>query len=176
MANVMFKILDGFSLVWVRHSKPAFLQLTLIFELEEMNISSRHSNSNLLTLLTFIAFCCRWFLSSVSYYVNFRFEPWVNLSQWAWFSVSTGNFAGSGPNSTHPLPDDRWIARLAITRNSCVFNSRKHRISPDASVSKRNWRTPKEMWRGNLLWRPSGCHVWRWVIVPPDFFVAKPAK
>ena len=37
MTNVMLEILDGFSLVWVlmyRHSEPAFLQVTLNFELE----------------------------------------------------------------------------------------------------------------------------------------------
>ena len=36
--------------------------------------------------------------------------------------------------------------------------------------------TTKEIQRGNLLWLPSCRHIWRWVIVPPDFFVAKPAK
>ena len=34
----------------------------------------------------------------------------------------------------------------------------------------------KEISRVNLLWRPSCRHIWRRVIVPPDFFVAKPAK
>ena len=26
------------------------------------------------------------------------------------------------------------------------------------------------------MWWPSCCHLWRWVVVPPYFFVAKPAK
>ena len=34
----------------------------------------------------------------------------------------------------------------------------------------------KEILRGNLLWRPSCRNVWRWVIVPLDFFVAKSTK
>ena len=49
MVNVMLEIVDSFSLVWVlmyRNSKSAFLQLTMNFELELMNINSRHSNSN----------------------------------------------------------------------------------------------------------------------------------
>ena len=29
----------------------------------------------------------------------------VILSQWAWFSMSTRNFIGSGQNSAHPLLD-----------------------------------------------------------------------
>ena len=36
------------------------------------------------------------------------------LIQWAWFSLSTGNFIGSGQNSAHSLLDDRWIACSAI--------------------------------------------------------------
>ena len=32
------------------------------------------------------------------------------LSQWAWFSMSTRNFIGSGQNSAHPLLENRWIA------------------------------------------------------------------
>ena len=51
------------------------------------------------------------------------------LSQWAWFSMSTRNFIGSGQNSAHPLLDDRWIARSAITRGSCVLNAREHAYS-----------------------------------------------
>ena len=49
MANVMLETLDCNSSVWVlmyRHSKFACLQVTLNFELEYMNIGSRHSNSN----------------------------------------------------------------------------------------------------------------------------------
>ena len=49
MVDVMLKLLDGFSLVWVLiywHSKFAFLQVTLNFESEETNITSGHSNSN----------------------------------------------------------------------------------------------------------------------------------
>ena len=49
MANVMIEILDVSSSVWVlmyRDSKSAVLQVTLNLELELMNISSRHSNSN----------------------------------------------------------------------------------------------------------------------------------
>ena len=34
----------------------------------------------------------------------------------------------------------------------------------------------KEILRGNMLGRPSCRHLWRGVIVHPDFFVAKPAK
>ena len=34
----------------------------------------------------------------------------------------------------------------------------------------------KEIQRGNMLWGPSYCNVWRCVILPQDFFVAKPAK
>ena len=48
MANVMLEILDGFSSVRVlmyRHSKSTFLQVTVNFELELTNISSRYSNS-----------------------------------------------------------------------------------------------------------------------------------
>ena len=30
--------------------------------------------------------------------------------------------------------------------------------------------------KGNLLWRPSCCHVWKWLILRPDYFVARPAK
>ena len=30
--------------------------------------------------------------------------------------------------------------------------------------------------QGNLSWWPSCCHVWRRVIVPPDFLVTKPSK
>ena len=58
MVNVMLEDLDGFSLLRVpmnRHSKSVFLQVTLNFELELMNISSRHSNSNSALFLTFIA-------------------------------------------------------------------------------------------------------------------------
>ena len=32
------------------------------------------------------------------------------------------------------------IARSAITRGSCVFNAREHRVTRDASVRKRNLR------------------------------------
>ena len=43
----MFKILDGFPLSpKYRHSKSVFLQVTLNFELELTDISSRHCNSN----------------------------------------------------------------------------------------------------------------------------------
>ena len=76
------------------------------------------------------------------------------LSQWAWFGMSTRNFIGSGQNSTHPLLDDRWIARSAITRDSCVFNAREHRVSRDAPVRKQNWRewrTPRDYF-GFLDW------------------------
>ena len=30
--------------------------------------------------------------------------------------------------------------------------------------------------KGNLLWRPSCRNIWRWVIVPSDFFIVKPIK
>ena len=33
-----------------------------------------------------------------------------------------------------------------------------------------------KIWRESLLWRPSCHHIWRGLIVPPDFSVAKPAK
>ena len=33
-----------------------------------------------------------------------------------------------------------------------------------------------EIERDNLLLRPFCRHVWRWVVVPPDFFIAKLAK
>ena len=49
-------------------------------------------------------------------------------------------------NSAHPLQDGIWIACLAITRGSCVFNTREHRVLRDATVRKRNsraWRTPR---------------------------------
>ena len=47
-----------------------------------------------------------------------------------------------------------WIARSAITRGSCVFNAREHRVLRDASVRKRNlraWRTPHDEF-GFLDW------------------------
>ena len=43
--------------------------------------------------------------------------------------MSTRNFIGSGQNSTHPLLDDRWIARSAITQGSCVLSMREHLVS-----------------------------------------------
>ena len=43
--------------------------------------------------------------------------------------MSTINFIGSDQNSAHPLLDDRWIARSAITQGSCVFIAREHRVS-----------------------------------------------
>ena len=49
MVNVMLEILEGFSLVWVLvswHSKSAILQVTITVELQYMDVSSRHSNSN----------------------------------------------------------------------------------------------------------------------------------
>ena len=49
MANVMLEIFDSFSssrVLMYRHSKFAFLQVTLNLELGSMNIISRHSNSN----------------------------------------------------------------------------------------------------------------------------------
>ena len=55
------------------------------------------------------------------------------LSQWALFSISTRNFIGSGQFSTHPLLDDRRIARSAITRFSGVFKARVHR---DAELTR----------------------------------------
>ena len=67
------------------------------------------------------------------------------LSQWAWFSMSTINFIGSGQN--HPLLDDRWIARSANYAGNCVFNSREPCVLHDASVRKRilrAWRTPRD--------------------------------
>ena len=45
----MLQILDGVSSIWIlmyRYSKFSFLQVTLNFELNEMNISRRHSNLN----------------------------------------------------------------------------------------------------------------------------------
>ena len=44
MANDMLEIVNGFSMY--RHLKSAFLQVNLNFELEYMNVSSRHSISN----------------------------------------------------------------------------------------------------------------------------------
>ena len=79
MKNVMLEILDGF-LVGMSPDQTAFK----VFKW--MNISGRHSNSDFLTLLAFIAFntnfakkmsiCRRWFIFGVSYYVNFQFTPW----------------------------------------------------------------------------------------------------
>ena len=43
------------------------------------------------------------------------------LIQWVLCSMSRRNFIGSDQNSAHPLLDDRWIARSAITRGSCIF-------------------------------------------------------
>ena len=63
----------------------------------------------------------------------------VILSQWAWFRMSTRNFIGFGQSSAHPLQDDRWIARSAITRGSCVFNAREHCVSRYASLRKGNY-------------------------------------
>ena len=57
----------------------------------------------------------------------------VILSQWVWFIMSTRNFFGSGQNSPHPLLGERWIACLAITWGSCIFNTRVH-----ASLCKPN--------------------------------------
>ena len=80
-------MLDGFSLVCVllyRHSKPAFLlQITLNFELEQMNISGKHSNSNFahtfdfhcLTNFAKVSICRRWSPFGVSNYVNFQCTP-----------------------------------------------------------------------------------------------------
>ena len=64
----------------------------------------------------------------------------VSNCQWLWFSMLTRNFISSGQNSAHPLLDDRWIVRSAITRDSCVFNTREYRILRNASVRKRNLR------------------------------------
>ena len=46
MEDVIF---NGFALVWVlmyRYSKSTVIHMTTNFELEYMNISSKHSNSN----------------------------------------------------------------------------------------------------------------------------------
>ena len=48
--------------------------------------------------------------------------------------MSITNLIDFGQNSSPPLLDDRWIARSAITLDSCVFNAREHRVSRDASV------------------------------------------
>ena len=55
------------------------------------------------------------------------------------------------------------MAGLAITRGSCVFNTREHRVSCDATVRKRNsrvWRTPRNDF-GFLDWNiyfQKGCN------------------
>ena len=50
----------------------------------------------------------------------------------------------------------------------------KYTFSPFSFHSK--MFKPRKFKGGNLLWRSSCHYVWRWVIVPPDFFIAKPTK
>ena len=47
----------------------------------------------------------------------------------------------------------RWIARLADTRGSCVFNARVPRVSREASIQKMEFtsRTPRDSF-GFLDW------------------------
>ena len=56
------------------YSKFAILQVTLNFEVEEMNISSRHSNSSFARsyLLTFIALTN---FAKIPIHVNYQFTP-----------------------------------------------------------------------------------------------------
>ena len=75
-ANVMLETLDGFVgyKSWSTGIQgPRFYKWLWIFDLEKMTISSRHSNSNLLILLTFnallslrkVSICRGWFIFGV---------------------------------------------------------------------------------------------------------------
>ena len=80
-------------------------------------------------------------------------------------------------------PDIRWFT--AGTMSYVQGQSRLHKLLCFGTKSKTvcgyyDWNGEYHLiqgnLKGNLLWRPSCRHVWRRVIVPPDFFVAKPAK
>ena len=100
---IMLEILNGFSLLWVlmeRHSKSTFLYLTLKFELEWINISSRHSIPNFahsfdfpaLPILRQISNCRRWFLlwcELISIYT--LKNQWITIVSKIWVGMSTTN-------------------------------------------------------------------------------------
>ena len=87
MATSMFEILDGFSSVWFptyQQSKSTILLVTSNFELEQIDICNKHSQSDFAHSFDFhcltdfaqgINLCGR-LLFDVCYYVKVQFSPW----------------------------------------------------------------------------------------------------
>ena len=81
-----------------------------------------------------------WFIRSC---MSWQLYYYKILTQWVWFSMSRRNFIGSGQNSAHPLLDNRWIARSAITQGSLMCVNAVYSVM---SLRKRNsckWRMPR---------------------------------